>query len=156
MLRRSILPRFTASARIARVPIATAPTAVAPTARAPRPMAPIATRPNAICVPPSHCPTVHPAESEHGQGVYSEADSPAQQWPVEPPHTPCEHVDDEQADVDQDEGTSVDIEALQGLHTSPGSFVALLVWLHPTRLSFVRSKEKNPALPYLTETAHIL
>src|SRR5215207_5671982 len=55
MLRRSILPLLTASARIARAPIATAPTAVAPTARAPRPMAPIAARPKAICAPEENC-----------------------------------------------------------------------------------------------------
>jgi hypothetical protein len=36
MLRRSILPRLTTSARIAKAPIAKAPIAVAPTAKAPR------------------------------------------------------------------------------------------------------------------------
>src|SRR5215218_927369 len=41
MLRRSILPRFTRSARIAKAPIAKAPIAVAPTAKAPRATAPI-------------------------------------------------------------------------------------------------------------------
>src|SRR3712207_1441746 len=51
MLRRSILPRLMASARIARAPMAKAPTAVAPTARAPRPTAPIVARPNATCAP---------------------------------------------------------------------------------------------------------
>src|SRR5215207_5050064 len=57
MLRRSILPRFTASARIARAPIASAPTALAPTAKAPRAVhaSPVATRANATCAPNGGC-----------------------------------------------------------------------------------------------------
>src|SRR5829696_6789455 len=56
MLRCSILPRFTASALIARAPIARAPMAPAPTAKAPNAAAPvaarpIATRPKAACLP---------------------------------------------------------------------------------------------------------
>src|SRR5215207_1895433 len=57
MLRRPILPRFTASARIAKAPIATAPAALAPTASAPRPVhaSPLATRANATCAPNGGC-----------------------------------------------------------------------------------------------------
>src|SRR5215218_2099419 len=57
MLRRPILPRFTASARMAKAPIATAPAALAPTASAPRPVhaSPVATRANATCAPKEDC-----------------------------------------------------------------------------------------------------
>src|SRR5215216_7517487 len=57
MSRRPILPRFTASARIARAPIATAPAALAPTAKAPRPVhaSPVATRAKATCAPNFGC-----------------------------------------------------------------------------------------------------
>src|ERR687898_84858 len=59
MSRRPILPRFTASARIARAPIATAPAALAPTAKAPRPVhaSPVATRAKATCAPNGGCST---------------------------------------------------------------------------------------------------
>src|SRR5215212_8701298 len=52
ILRRPILPRFTASARIA-----TAPAALAPTAKAPRAVhpSPVATRANATCAPNGGC-----------------------------------------------------------------------------------------------------
>src|SRR5215217_4594425 len=57
MSRRPILPRFTASARIAKVPIATAPAALAPTPKAPRAVhaCPVATRANATCAPNGGC-----------------------------------------------------------------------------------------------------
>src|SRR5215208_2971082 len=57
MSRRPILPRFTASARIAKAPIATAPTALAPTAKAPRAVhaSPVATLANATCAPNGGC-----------------------------------------------------------------------------------------------------
>src|SRR5918994_5089822 len=57
MSRRPILPRFTASARIARAPIATAPAALAPTAKAPRLVhaSPVATRAKATCAPNFGC-----------------------------------------------------------------------------------------------------
>jgi hypothetical protein len=53
MSRRSILPRFTASARIAKAPIATAPAALAPTATAPRAVhaSPVATLAKATWTP---------------------------------------------------------------------------------------------------------
>src|SRR5215218_6916835 len=59
MSRRPILPRFTASARIARAPIATAPAALAPTAKAPRAVhaSPVATRAKATCAPNLGCST---------------------------------------------------------------------------------------------------
>src|SRR5829696_877457 len=59
MSRRSILPRFTASARIARAPIATAPAALAPTPKAPRAVhaSPVATRAKATCAPNLGCAT---------------------------------------------------------------------------------------------------
>src|SRR5215211_6140671 len=59
MSRRSILPRFTASARIARAPIATAPAALAPTPKAPRAVhaSPVATRAKATCAPNGGCST---------------------------------------------------------------------------------------------------
>src|SRR5215210_4500326 len=59
MLRRPILPRFTASARIVRAPIATAPAALAPTAKAPSPVhaSPVATRAKATCAPNLGCST---------------------------------------------------------------------------------------------------
>src|ERR671910_972777 len=59
MSRRWILPRFTASARIARAPIATAPAALAPTAKAPRPVhaSPVPTRAKATCAPNGGCST---------------------------------------------------------------------------------------------------
>src|SRR3954469_20619711 len=58
MSRRWILPRFTASARIAKAPIATAPAALAPTAKAPRLVhpSPVATRAKATCAPKGGCP----------------------------------------------------------------------------------------------------
>src|SRR5829696_4656481 len=57
MSRRPILPRFTASARIAKAPIATAPTALAPTAKAPRAVhaRPVATLAKATCAPKGGC-----------------------------------------------------------------------------------------------------
>src|SRR5215204_3727014 len=57
--RRPILPRLTASARIARAPIAIAPAALAPTAKAPRPVhaSPVATRAKATCAPNLGCST---------------------------------------------------------------------------------------------------
>src|SRR5215210_906398 len=55
--KRWILPRFTASARIAKAPIANAPTALAPTPKAPRAVhaSPVATRANATCAPNGRC-----------------------------------------------------------------------------------------------------
>src|ERR671910_595800 len=57
MSRRPILPRFTASARMAKAPIATAPAALAPTAKAPRAVhaSPVTTRANATCAPNGGC-----------------------------------------------------------------------------------------------------
>src|SRR5829696_3097199 len=57
MSRRPILPRFTASARIAKAPIATAPAALAPTATAPRAVhaSPVATLAKATCAPKGGC-----------------------------------------------------------------------------------------------------
>jgi hypothetical protein len=57
MSRRWILPRFTASARIAKAPIAIAPTALAPTSKAPRAVhaSPVATRAKATCAPNGGC-----------------------------------------------------------------------------------------------------
>ena len=59
MSKRWILPRFTASARIAKAPIATAPAALAPTAKAPRLVypSPVTTRANATCAPNGRCST---------------------------------------------------------------------------------------------------
>src|ERR671921_34000 len=159
MLRRSILPLLTASARIARAPIATAPIAVAPTARAPRPMAPIAARPSATwspeqdcsvrvalhifislaphpsslasCVPPTPGPKAPRHQSRTQPGcVHPEAYAPAHQRPVEPPHPARKHVYGEQGNVDHREGERVDVEAFDDLHPGVCPFVALLFCVH--------------------------
>src|SRR5829696_3477911 len=85
-------------------------------------------------------PRPAPSEAEDTQGVCSQADAPAQQRPVKPPYPGPEparkRVDDEQTDVDHHEDAGVDVEAFDGLHTSPGPFVALLLLvLHSCLLS---------------------
>src|ERR671911_2449660 len=87
-------------------------------------------------VPP---PRPAPSEAEDTQGVCSQADPPAQERPVKPPYPAREptrkRVDYKQTEVDHYEDTHVDVEAFDGLHASPGPFVALLLVLHSCLLS---------------------
>src|SRR5215216_2445152 len=153
MLRRSILPLFISSARIARAPMARAPSAPAPVATRP-----IATRSKAACLPEAEwffrvavrfltillpCPSSPwssvtpdpaPSEAEDAKSVCSHAEAPAQERPVKSPYPAREParkgVDDEQTDVDHHEDARVDVEAFDGLHASPGPFLTLLLVLH--------------------------
>src|SRR5215204_6843745 len=89
---------------------------------------------------PISAPRAAPSEAKNPQGVCSQADAPAQQRPVKPPYPAREParkgVDDKQTDVDHHEDARVDVEAFDGLHASPGPFVALLVLvLHSCLLS---------------------
>src|SRR5829696_5441293 len=83
---------------------------------------------------PIAAPRPAPSEAEDAKGVCSQADAPAQQRPVKPPYPARQParkgVDDKQTDVDHHEYARVDVEAFDGLHTSPGPFVALLLVLH--------------------------
>src|SRR5918997_7181754 len=80
---------------------------------------------------PIASPRPAPTEAEDAQGVCSQADAPAQKRPVKPPYPlrePArESVDDKQTEVDKHEDAGVDVEAFDGLHTSPGPFVAVLL-----------------------------
>src|SRR5918997_1952096 len=80
---------------------------------------------------PISAPRPAPSEAEDAKGVGPQTDAPAQKRPVKPPYPlrepACESVDDEQTDVDHHEDAGMDVEAFDGLHTSPGPFVAVLL-----------------------------
>src|SRR5829696_3104353 len=83
---------------------------------------------------PISAPRPAPSEAEDAKGVCSQADPPAQERPVKPPYPARDPArkgdDDKKTEVDHHEDAGVDVEAFDGLHTSPGPFVALLLVLH--------------------------
>src|ERR687890_1441100 len=76
---------------------------------------------------PISAPRPAPTEAEDAEGVCSQADAPAQERPVKPPYPAREsarkRIDNKKTDVDHHEDARVDVEAFDGLHTSPGLFV---------------------------------
>src|SRR5215211_8639233 len=86
------------------------------------------------CVPPNRAPKGRPHRSRRRpeRVLPSRCPSPgAASKTTIPPREPARKgVDDKKTDVDHHEDAGVDVEAFDGLHTSPGPFVAMLLVLH--------------------------
>src|SRR5215213_9624722 len=86
------------------------------------------------CVPPIPDQEDRPLRARGGKELVPQSRGPSQgaaSKPTYPARKPARKgVDDKKADVDHHEDARVDVEAFDGLHTSPGPFVTLLLVLH--------------------------